>query len=531
METLVKEELVSGYIRETELEYRYFRDNQFVKTLIIPNAIIWLIRLYIADNDEIFDQFFVDTRTREIIVISVGGCGINMANDFWHLLLKEHKLQNDGAFNEKPHYGDNMLRLDKIDVYFQETSGVFFQESMKFVPRACLIDFDPNVNDTIKSSSIGSIFKPDNIISSTGSCGNNYAKGHYTNGAEFIDESFDVIRKEIESCNCLQGIQMTHSIGGGTGSGFAALLLSKIRDNFPDRVLANYTVFPSPRVSDVVVEPYNAILSINQLLENSDQTSVIDNEALFNISHNILKQNKPKYSDLNWVISMVMSATTASLRFSVKLHNDLRKLGVNIVPFPRLHFFLLSYAPLFAAGHGDRIRLTVQRLTDQMWSSRNYMANVKAEDGLFLCAAMMYHGPMATREVDDETAKIQQKFADEFVTWIPNNIKASMCIIGPVYTAMGGSFIGNTTAIKGVFQRVSAQFAKMYKRKAFLHWYKDNGMDEMEFEEADKNVRDLITEYQDKQDAVVDLEYYDDYDESDEDEYDDDEEEEEEEDT
>eukprot|EP01084_Bolivina_argentea_P043531 80209_1 len=71
---------------------------------------------------------------------------------------------------------------------------------------------------------------------------------------------------------------------------------------------------------------------------------------------------------------------------------------------------------------------------------------------------------------------------------------------------MSGTFFENTTAIKGVFQRISEQFAKMYKSKAFLHWYKGEGMDEMEFQEADKNVRDLITEYQDKQDAVVDLE-------------------------
>ena len=55
-------------------------------------------------------------------------------------------------------------------------------------------------------------------------------------------------------------------------------------------------------MSDVVVEPYNATLSIHQLLENSDETFVIDNEALYNISHNVLKQNQPKYSDLVCVI-------------------------------------------------------------------------------------------------------------------------------------------------------------------------------------------------------------------------------------
>jgi tubulin beta len=284
------------------------------------------------------------------------------------------------------------------------------------------------------------------------------------------------------------------------------LLLLKIRDNYPDRITATFSVYPSPKVSDVVVEPYNATLSIHQLLENSDETFVIDNEALFSISHNVLKQKEPRYADLNWVISMVMSGITSSLRFSGKLNGDLRKMGVNLVPFPRLHFFLLAQAPLFAPGQGDKVKLTVQELTDQMWSSRNFLANVKSEDGKYLTASCGYRGPMATQEVDDEIAKIQQKMADDFVTWIPNNIKSSIITVPPDGCQMSGTFVANTTAIKGVFQRISAQFAKMYKRKAFLHWYKGEGMDEMEFQEADKNVRDLITEYQDKQDAVVDLE-------------------------
>merc|ERR1712244_106293 len=132
----------------------------------------------------------------------------------------------------------------------------------------------------------------------------------------------------------------------------------------------------------------------------------------------------------------------------------------------------------------------------------------------------MGRGAIATNEVDDEIAKIQAKMADDFVSWIPNNIKSSIIAVPPEGVGMSGTFVANTTAIKGVFQRISAQFAKMYKRKAFLHWYKGEGMDEMEFQEADKNVRDLITEYQDKQDAVVDLDGDDDEDE-DEDEDDD----------
>ena len=142
------------------------------------------------------------------------------------------------------------------------------------------------------------MFKPDNFVFGASGAGNNWAKGHYTEGAELIDEVVDVIRKEAESCDCPQGFQITHSLGGGTGSGLGTLLLMKIRDNYPDRITATFSVYPSPKVSDVVVEPYNATLSIHQLLENSDETFVIDNEALYNISHNILKQQQPKYAEL-----------------------------------------------------------------------------------------------------------------------------------------------------------------------------------------------------------------------------------------
>lgn len=78
--------------------------------------------------------------------------------------------------------------------------------------------------------------------------GNNWAKGHYTEGAELVDSVLDVIRKEAEKCDCLQGFQLTHSLGGGTGSGMGTLLVSKIREEFPDRIMNTFSVVPSPKV-------------------------------------------------------------------------------------------------------------------------------------------------------------------------------------------------------------------------------------------------------------------------------------------
>jgi tubulin beta len=65
--------------------------------------------------------------------------------------------------------------------------------------------------------------------------GGNWAKGRYTEGAELVDSVLDSIRKETELCDCLQGFQLTHSLGGGFGSGIGTLILSKIREEYPDR--------------------------------------------------------------------------------------------------------------------------------------------------------------------------------------------------------------------------------------------------------------------------------------------------------
>jgi len=429
---------------------------------------------------------------REILHVQVGQCGNQIGNRFWQTVIAEHNLDGSGYYTGEKKEQD----LDKVGVYLRAAGE-------RYVPRACLVDLEPGTVDVIKASPVGTLFKPDNFVFGASGAGNNWAKGHYTEGAELIEEALDVIRKEVENCDCPQGFQICHSLGGGTGSGMGTLLLLKLRDAYPDRILNTFSVYPSPKVSDTVVEPYNAVLSSHQLLENSDETFVVDNEALYNISHNVLKQNAPTYADLNYLISCVMAGVTASLRFPGKLNGDLRKLGVNLVPFPRLHFFLISQAPLASKENKGYQLVNVQELINQSFSPRNFFSNVKPDDGKYMTASLIFRGPMKSQEVDECIAKRQDKNNEDFVEWIPNNMKTSIVEVPPKDYASSCTFVANTTALKGIFQRLATQFGAMYKRKAFLHWYKGEGMDEMEFQEADKNVRDLITEYQDKQDATA----------------------------
>ena len=75
-------------------------------------------------------------------------------------------------------------------------------------------------------------------------------QGHYTEGAELVDQVLDILRKEAESCDSLQGFQLCHSLGGGTGSGMGTLIISKIKEEFPDRIMNTFSVVPSPKVKN-----------------------------------------------------------------------------------------------------------------------------------------------------------------------------------------------------------------------------------------------------------------------------------------
>jgi len=299
-------------------------------------------------------------------------------------------------------------------------------------------------------------------------------------------------------------------LGGGTGSGMGTLLISKIREEYPDRIMTTYSVVPSPKVSDTVVEPYNATLSIHQLLENADQSFLIDNEALYDICFRTLKLKAPTYGDLNHLVSLTMTGVTTSLRFPGQLNADLRKLAVNMVPFPRLHFFMPGFAPLCARGSAAYSSMSVSELTQQMFDAKNMMAAADPRHGRYLTAATIFRGPISMKEVDEQIYQIQNKNASYFVDWIPNNIKTAVCNVPPKGLPVSATFIANSTAIQELFKRIDENFSKMFKKKAFLHWYTGEGMDEMEFTEAESNMNDLVSEYQQYQEATADEDYEDD---------------------
>ncbi|KAI8846628.1 Tubulin/FtsZ, GTPase domain-containing protein [Chytridium lagenaria] len=380
---------------------------------------------------------------REIVHLQTGQCGNQIGAKFWEVISDEHGIDPTGTY-----HGDSDLQLERINVYYNEATGG------KYVPRAVLVDLEPGTMDSVRAGPFGQLFRP----------------GHYTEGAELVDSVLDVVRKEAESCDCLQGFQITHSLGGGTGAGMGTLLISKIREEYPDRMMCTFSVVPSPRCLTLSSSPTTPPSLSTSLLRTLTRPFCIDNEALYDICFRTLKLTTPTYGDLNHLVSASYA--------------DLRKLAVNMVPFPRLHFFMVGFAPLTSRGSQQYRALTVPELTQQMFDAKNMMAASDPRHGRYLTVAAMFRGRMSMKEVDEQMLNVQNKNSSYFVEWIPNNVRL------PFVTSLQGS----------------QDVCDLHWRKAFLHWYTGEGMDEMEFTEAESNMNDLVSEYQQYQDATAEEE-------------------------
>jgi tubulin beta len=150
------------------------------------------------------------------------------------------------------------------------------------------------------------------------------------------------------------------------------LLISKVREEYPDRVMETFGD-PVSKGLRYCGEAVQCGSSFHQLAENADECVLFDNEALYDICFRTPKLTTPTYCDLNHLVSAAMSGVTTCLRFPGQLICDLRKLAVNLIPFPCLHFFMTGFAPLTSRGSQQYRALTAPELTQQMFDARNMM--------------------------------------------------------------------------------------------------------------------------------------------------------------
>jgi len=384
--------------------------------------------------------------------------------------------------------------------------NTFFSETGagKHVPRCVMVDLEPTVVDEVRTGTYRQLFHPEQLITGKEDAANNFARGHYTIGKEIVDLVLDRIRKLADNCTGLQGFMVFNACGGGTGSGLGCLMLERLSVDYGKKSKLSFTVWACPQVATAVVEPYNTVLCVHSLLEHTDVTIMYDNEALYDICRRNLDIERPTYTNLNRLLAQIISSLTASLRFDGALNVDITEFQTNLVPYPRIHFMLSSYAPIISAEKAYHEQLSVAEITMSVFEPASMFVKCDPRHGKYMACCMMYRGDVVPKDVNASVATIKTKRTIQFVDWSPTGFKCGINYQPPTVVPGGDlakvmracCMISNSTAIAEVFSRIDHKFDLMYSKRAFVHWYVGEGMEEGEFSEAREDLAALEKDYE-----------------------------------
>uniref|UniRef100_A0A8D0IRH7 Tubulin alpha 1b n=1 Tax=Sus scrofa TaxID=9823 RepID=A0A8D0IRH7_PIG len=252
------------------------------------------------------------------------------------------------------------------------------------------------------------------------------------------------------------------------------------------------------------VEPYNSILTTHTTLEHSDCAFMVDNEAIYDICRRNLDIERPTYTNLNRLISQIVSSITASLRFDGALNVDLTEFQTNLVPYPRIHFPLATYAPVISAEKAYHEQLSVAEITNACFEPANQMVKCDPRHGKYMACCLLYRGDVVPKDVNAAIATIKTKRSIQFVDWCPTGFKVGINYQPPTVVPGGDlakvqravCMLSNTTAIAEAWARLDHKFDLMYAKRAFVHWYVGEGMEEGEFSEAREDMAALEKDYE-----------------------------------
>lgn len=254
--------------------------------------------------------------------------------------------------------------------------------------------------------------------------------------------------------------------------------------------------------SDIVVSPYNSLLTLKRLIINCDCVIVLDNSALNSIASERMKLSSPTMEQVNSLISTVMCASTTTLRYPGYMNNDMISLISPLVPTPRCHFLMTGYTPISIDNTKNLVRkTTVLDVMRRLLQSKNIMVHGGAKTGLYISILNIIQGDVDPTQVHQALEKIKEKGLAKFISWGPANIQVALSKKSPYIESgykVNGLMLANHTSIYLLMKEILDNFSVLYKKKAFLDLFRKEEIFRENFDEFDDSAevtQKVVDEY------------------------------------
>lgn len=391
-------------------------------------------------------------------------------------------------------------RDDRLDLFFN------LSESNKYTPRAILVDLEPSVVSKATAELPMYNLRNRHLCENGAGAGNNWKQG-YEYGLNHQEELIDIIDREVDKCDNLGNFQLIHSIAGGTGSGVGSLLLELLHDRYGGKSLINtFLVFPSnEKASDVVVQPYNTVLTLKRLIEFSNGTFVFDNDALNAIEETSMNYDRNRrftskstaYSEANKLIALALASISNPVRFPSYMYSSMESIILSLVPTNQLKFILTAVVP-----H----KLNEQDIILESINNRYKLNTVSGPVKYITMMNYVIGNNVNQVELKKGLMRINQKV--EFVPWCPRSINLVMGKKSPYIRdrTSAGFQASNNTSVIHVLNKTLNHYDRLAKREAYINYYTNsNNREEVSrvmdwFNECREEVQNVIEEYKQAQD-------------------------------
>ncbi|XP_022103879.1 tubulin delta chain-like [Acanthaster planci] len=450
-----------------------------------------------------------------IVTVQLGQCGNQVGHQFFQTLMTDLASQQDQKSNHSVHYQSESLRR-----FFYNPKDEFLQHSSEGpranIPfaRAVLVDMEGKVVQNVASQAKKSgLWQYDRkqLVSRKQGAGNNWADGFFEQGPRVEEEVLERVQREVEKCDAFAGFLTLMSVAGGTGSGVGTRITQMLQDHYPHAFLFNHLIWPHG-TGEVILQNYNAILSLAHLYQSADAVLISHNDAMRTIcgQHATMLKQNVSFQDMNKLIAHHMSVAfqPAFLTSSARRPTSLGFMMEHLVPHPEYKLLTLRSVPQVSdaalAFSTFNYRSLLSRLRQMLITGTVIEEGINwhvklpskpspsSQHNKSLAALLTVRG-----KESDQADPVDFNSSSLYADWVPNAAAfAAQCqehpFSGQEKTA---SLLSNCQTPLGPLDLVLGKAWDMFAMRAYVHWYTRYGMTEEEFIDCFAGLEQVVQNY------------------------------------